>query len=94
LNPDAVEAETAQLTKNMNVAMANLHIYLSVEEQDKDEEFANAIEEEDNREDGVRINLLSDNKGGEGFLEEDTSVLHNNLTLFGKDYDSWVDKVS
>ncbi len=78
LDPVAIEAEMAHLTKNMNVAMANLHIYLSEGEQDKD----------------VRINMLSDDKGGEDFLEEGTSMLHYDLTLFSKDYDSFVNKVS
>jgi hypothetical protein len=39
-----------------------------------------------NREDG--INLLSDNKGGKDFLEEDLSLHHTDLTLFGNDYDT------
>jgi hypothetical protein len=34
-DPDAVEAEMAQLTKNMKIAMANLHIYLSEGKQDE-----------------------------------------------------------
>jgi hypothetical protein len=78
----------------MNVSMANLHIYSSEGEQDKDEEYANAIKEEDAREDGSTINMLSDDKEGEDFLEEDTRMPHNNLPLFREDYDSLVDKVS
>jgi hypothetical protein len=55
----------------MNTPTANLYIYSSEGKQDKDEEFANAIEEEGTREGGIRINMLSDNEGGKDFLEED-----------------------
>jgi hypothetical protein len=78
----------------MNAATANLHIYLSEGEQDNDEKFTDAIKEEDAREGGVRVNMLSDNEGGEDSLEEDTSMIHDNPTLFSKDYNSSVDKVS
>ncbi len=52
------------------------------QEQDVDKEFDNAI----NREDG--INLLSDNKEGKDFFEEDLSEHHEDLTLFGDDYNT------
>ena len=52
------------------------------QEQDVDKEFNDATD----RENG--INLLSDNKGGKEFLEEDLSEHHKDLTLFGNDYDT------
>ncbi len=47
-----------------------------------DKEFNNVID----REDG--IDLLSDNKRGKDFLEEDLSEHHKDLTLFGNGYDT------
>jgi hypothetical protein len=75
------QEEAARLTKNMNVATAKLNLSsLDLEqEQDEDKEFNNLIDKEDS------INLLSDNEGGKDFLEEDLSVHHKDLTLFGDD---------
>jgi hypothetical protein len=65
----------------MNAATEKLLALLNGEqEQDVDEECGNAVD----REDG--INLLSDNKQGKDFLEEDSSEHHEDLTLFGDDY--------
>jgi hypothetical protein len=78
------QEEAVHLTKNMNVAMAKLHLSLvdGEQEQDEDEEFNNAINKENS------INLLSDKKGGKDFLEEDLHELHKDCTLFGNDYDT------
>ncbi len=74
--------EEAALTKNMNPTTKKLNLSLldGEQEQDLDKEFDDAI----NREDG--INFLLDNEGEEGFLEEDLSEHHKDLTLFGNDY--------
>jgi hypothetical protein len=76
--------ETAQLTKNMNAAMAKLNLLSLDGDQSKDDDdkkFDDAIDREDS------INPYSDNEEGKEFLEDNLSVHQEDLTL-GEDYDT------
>jgi hypothetical protein len=75
--------EAAQLTKNMNAAMANLNL-LSLEgdqHNNNEEEFDSAINSENT------INFYSDKEEGEDFLEDNLDVQQEDLTL-GNDFDT------
>jgi hypothetical protein len=76
--------EAAQLTKNMNAAMAKLNLSLLDGDQGMEvdnEKFDDAIDREDS------INPYSDDEEGKDFLEDDLSVHQEDLTL-GEDYDT------
>ncbi len=75
--------EAAQLTKNMNAAMANLNLSSLEGDQHNngEEEFDSAIDSENT------INFYSDDKEGEDFLEDNLDVRQEDLTL-GNDFDT------
>jgi hypothetical protein len=79
-----VHKETAQLTKNMNPAMAKLNLLLLDRDKDKEEDKEvsdNAIDRE------ASLNPYSDDEGGKDFLMEDLSNHKEDLTL-GDEYDT------
>jgi hypothetical protein len=76
--------DAAQLTKNMNPAMAKLNLLSLDGDQGKendDKKFEDAIDREDS------INPYSHNEEGEDFLEDNLSVHQKDLTL-GEDFDT------
>jgi hypothetical protein len=75
--------EAAQLTKNMNAAMANLNLLSLERDQHNNDkkEFDSAIDSENT------INFYSDDKEGEDFLEKNLEVRQDYLTL-GNDFDT------
>jgi hypothetical protein len=81
---DIENKEAAQLTKNMNAAMAKLNLLLlngDRDTKDDDEVDDVAIDREGSP------NPYSDDEGDEDFLKEDLSVHDEDLTL-GDNYDT------
>jgi hypothetical protein len=75
--------EAAQLTKNMNAAMANLNLSsLEGDQHDSNEEEFDSATNSENT-----INFYSDDKEGEDFLEDNLDVRQEDLTL-GNDFDT------
>jgi hypothetical protein len=70
--------EAAQLTKNMNTAMAKLNLLLL--DRDRDTEDDDEADDVTINREGIP-NTYSDDEGGKDFLEEDLSVHNKELTL-------------